>query len=86
MKIVPEIDVPAHAVSFTKVWPDLKIENQVSSGHSLIDHFDLTNPKAVAKIKEIFDDYTKMRHLMMRQQYTLVLMNSCIMQSLIVSL
>ena len=22
MKIVPEIDVPAHAVSFTKVWPD----------------------------------------------------------------
>lgn len=59
MKIVPEIDVPAHAVSFTKVWPDLKIENQVSSGHSLIDHFDLTNPKAVAKIKEIFDDYTK---------------------------
>lgn len=59
MRIVPEIDVPAHAVSFTKVWPDLKIDNQVSSGHSLIDHFDLTNPKAVEKIKEIFDDYTK---------------------------
>lgn len=59
MNIVPEIDVPAHAVSFTKVWPELKIDNQVSSGHSLIDHFDLTNPKAVAKIKEIFDDYTK---------------------------
>ena len=59
MKIVPEIDVPAHAVSFTKIWPELKIDNQVSSGHSLIDHFDLTNPKAVEKIKEIFDDYTK---------------------------
>lgn len=58
MNIVPEIDVPAHAVSFTKVWPELKIENQVSSGHSLIDHFDLTKPEAVAKIKEIFDDYT----------------------------
>lgn len=58
MNIVPEIDVPAHSASFTKVWPELKLSGQVNNGHSLIDHFDLTNPKALAKIKEIFDDYT----------------------------
>lgn len=62
MKVVPEIDVPAHATSFTKVWPELMVKGQVSSlnqNRPLIDHFDLTNPKAIEKIKEIFDDYTK---------------------------
>lgn len=62
MKVVPEIDVPAHATSFTKVWPELMVKNQVSSLNNkrpLVDHFDLTNPKAVEKIEEIFDDYTK---------------------------
>ena len=58
MNIVPEIDVPAHSASFTRVWPELKLSGQVHNGHSLIDHFDLTNPEALAKIKEIFDDYT----------------------------
>lgn len=62
MKVVPEIDVPAHATSFTKVWPELMVKNKVSSlngNRPLVDHFDLTNPKAVDKIEEIFDDYTK---------------------------
>ena len=60
MNIVPEIDVPAHAMSFTRVWPELSIDNYVhSNGHTLIDHFDLRTPAAIAKIKEIFDDYTK---------------------------
>ena len=38
------------------------VKNQVSSLNNkrpLVDHFDLTNPKAVEKIEEIFDDYTK---------------------------
>ncbi|WP_461810970.1 InlB B-repeat-containing protein, partial [Faecalimonas sp.] len=62
MKVVPEIDVPAHATSFTKVWPELMVKNQVSSlnrNRPLVDHFDLTNPAATKKIEEIFDDYTK---------------------------
>ena len=59
MNIVPEIDVPAHALSFTKVWPELKVSNGLHNNNPLIDHFDLTNEAAVAKIKEIFDDYTK---------------------------
>ncbi len=59
MNIVPEIDVPAHALSFTKVWPELSIDNEVRSGHSLIDHFNLSLEASHNKIKEIFDDYTR---------------------------
>ncbi len=59
MNIVPEIDVPAHALAFTRVWPELSIDNEVRSGHTLIDHFNLSDPESIAKIKEIFDDYTK---------------------------
>ena len=25
MNIVPEIDVPAHAMAFTKIWPELAV-------------------------------------------------------------
>jgi len=59
MNIIPEIDVPAHAMAFTKVWPELSIDNEMRSGHTLIDHFNLSMPESIAKIKEIFDDYTK---------------------------
>ena len=62
MNIVPEIDMPAHATSFTKIWPELMVENKVSplnGNRPLVDHLDVANPEAIAKIKEIFDDYTK---------------------------
>ena len=61
MNIVPEIDVPAHAVSFTKVWPELAVHNAtgLNKNRPLIDHFDLTKPESIAKIKEIFNDYTR---------------------------
>ena len=62
MNIVPEIDMPAHATSFTKIWPELMVVNQVSplnANRPLIDHFDVSRQEAIDKIKEIFDDYTK---------------------------
>lgn len=62
MKIVPEIDVPAHSTSFTKIWPELMVANKVSplnGNRPLVDHLDVSKPETVAKIKEIFDDYTK---------------------------
>ena len=59
MNIVPEIDFPAHANSFTKVWPELRVVGKVLQGHPLIDHMDITKTEAVDKIKEVFDDYTK---------------------------
>ena len=58
MNIVPEIDVPAHSLSFTRIWPEIRVAD-TGSNRPLSDHFDLTKPEAVAKIKEIFDDYTK---------------------------
>lgn len=61
MNIVPEIDVPAHATSFTKVWPELMVKNKVSSlnaNRPLIDHLDVSKTETKEKIKEIFDDYT----------------------------
>ena len=45
MKVVPEIDVPAHATSFTKIWPDLMVKNKVSSlnrNRPLVDHLDVS--------------------------------------------
>ena len=45
--------------TFTKVWPELSIDNEMRSGHTLIDHFNLSNPESIVKIKAIFDDYTK---------------------------
>ena len=62
MKIVPEIDVPAHATSFTKIWPELMVTNKVSmlnGNRPLVDHLDVAKEEAMDKIKEIFDDYTK---------------------------
>ena len=62
LNIVPEIDVPAHANSFTKVFPEIMVKNQrsqLNNGRPLIDHIDISKPEAVAKVKEIFDDYTK---------------------------
>lgn len=62
MNVVPEIDVPAHATSFTKVWPELMVQNKVSPlnrNRPLIDHLDVSKKETKDKIKEIFDDYTK---------------------------
>ncbi len=61
MNIVPEIDMPAHAVAFTKVWPELGVTGKsltTNARRHAIDHFDLTKPEATRKIEEIFDDYT----------------------------
>ena len=61
MNIVPEIDMPAHATSFTKIWPELMVTNAVSplnTSRPLVDHFDVSNQAAIDKILEIFDDYT----------------------------
>ena len=33
MNIVPEIDVPAHALSFTKIWPELKVSNKLHNNN-----------------------------------------------------
>ncbi|MFQ8704654.1 MAG: discoidin domain-containing protein [Thomasclavelia sp.] len=61
VNIVPEIDIPAHANSFTKVFPEIMVKNQTSSTAArrpLVDHIDISKPEAIEKVKEIFDEYT----------------------------
>lgn len=62
VNIVPEIDVPAHSLSFTKTFPELMVKDErspIMNDRPLTDHIDISNPEAVSKIKKIFDDYTK---------------------------
>ena len=59
--IVPEIDVPAHALSFAKVFPEYMVRDKTSplqKNRPLTDHLDVSRPETVEFIKRIFDDYT----------------------------
>lgn len=62
VNIVPEIDVPAHALSFTKAFPEHMVRGKVSplcKKRPLLDHLDISKPETMDFIKRIFDDYTK---------------------------
>ncbi|MBR5564599.1 MAG: family 20 glycosylhydrolase [Roseburia sp.] len=53
MNIVPEIDLPAHATSFTKIWPELMAVGEVNPSNTarpLVDHFDIRKEEAVEQI------------------------------------
>lgn len=51
--IIPEIDVPAHALAFAHIMPEL------GSKAFGMDHLDLQNPKTYEVVKNIFDEYTQ---------------------------
>lgn len=58
--ITPEIDVPAHALSFSRVFPEYAVKSKVSEmmkKRPLTDHIDISDPKAVEFVKDIFDEY-----------------------------
>jgi len=62
VKIIPEIDMPAHALAFTNVFPEYAVKNQVSmlmKKRPLTDHIDVSRPEAVDFVKTIFDEYIK---------------------------
>lgn len=60
MNIVPEIDVPAHAMAITEVFPEYAVKKIKASNHrSLVDHLDISRPEVVEFTKTIFDDYTQ---------------------------
>lgn len=61
MNIVPEIDMPAHAVAFTRAFPDLAVRGKkvtTSNKRYAIDHLDLNKSETMPFIESIFDDYT----------------------------
>lgn len=50
--VIPEIDVPAHSLAFTRAWPEF------ASQKYGMDHFDLDKSEAiVAKLKPLFAEY-----------------------------
>lgn len=65
VQIVPEIDVPAHALSFAKVFPEHMVAGKTSplqKGRPLTDHLDISRPETTEFVKRIFDDYTRGEH------------------------
>lgn len=61
VRITPEIDMPAHALAFTKVFPEYAVMGKVSplmNKRPLTDHIDISRPEAVEFVKRIFDEYT----------------------------
>ncbi len=57
VNVVPEIDVPAHALSIAKVYKELALHKAGSNGRPWIDHMDISNPEAIAVVKDIFREY-----------------------------
>lgn len=51
LTITPEIDTPSHALSLTKIRPDLVRDDMP------VDHLDITNPETIDFIKDVWDEY-----------------------------
>lgn len=61
VRITPEIDMPAHALAFTRVFPEYAVMGKVSplmKKRPLTDHIDISRPEAIDFVKSIFDEYT----------------------------
>lgn len=58
VKIVPELDVPAHAKPIVDAFPSLR-QPAWFDNHALNDHFNLAGKydESLAKVEEIFNDY-----------------------------
>ncbi|AYE35153.1 discoidin domain-containing protein [Clostridium septicum] len=59
INIVPEIDTPAHALAFTKVFKNLALEgwNPRITNRPVLDHLDLGNPQSLEFVKTLFNEY-----------------------------
>lgn len=60
VRITPEIDMPAHALAFTKVFPEYAVMGKVSplmKKRPLTDHINVAEPEAIEFVKRIFDEY-----------------------------
>lgn len=61
VRIVPEIDVPAHALALAEAFPQHMVRNRTSplmNKRPLTDHLDISRPETIDFIKRLFDDYT----------------------------
>lgn len=84
VNIVPEIDVPAHALAFTKTFQNCALKKMNSSNwkRPLTDHLDLSKPEStqLAKISSPIILMEKILFSMNRQPYISVRMSTKTMQ------
>ena len=52
VEIIPEIDVPAHSLAFTRFKPEI-----ASTGRNGFDHLDITKPETHQFIEQLFTEY-----------------------------
>lgn len=52
VEIIPEFDIPAHSLAFTRYLPEI-----ASTGSNGRDHIDITNPKATEFLEELIEEY-----------------------------
>ncbi len=57
VRIVPEIDSPGHALSLTRVRPDLIYQGPMSDPAKRCEMLDAANPKSLEFIGGVFDEY-----------------------------
>ncbi len=59
VNIIPELDVPGHALALVRVRPDLMYKGSVGNKHDLerAAMLDLSNPETLPFVKTIFDEY-----------------------------
>ncbi|MBQ3218049.1 MAG: family 20 glycosylhydrolase [Akkermansia sp.] len=57
VNIVPEFDTPSHALSFTKVRPDLIYQGPMGNPGRRSDHIDAGNPETLKFVAEVLDEY-----------------------------
>ncbi len=56
--IVPELDMPAHALPFTRAFPEYRTKRETGGSHKyLIDELDLSNPETTEFAKSLWEDY-----------------------------
>ena len=60
--IIPEFDAPGHALSFTRVRPDLIYQGPMNHDKRRCEMMDAANPETVKFIGSVFDEYLQSRN------------------------
>lgn len=57
VNIVPEIDTPGHALSFTRLRPDLIYQGRMNNPKRRCEMLDAANPETLRYVGQVFDEY-----------------------------
>lgn len=57
VNIVPEFDAPGHALSFTRVRPDLIYQGPMSHAKRRCEMLDAANPETLSYVSKVWDEY-----------------------------